>query len=77
MTLSEKLKTTAEGVGSDAGGEEAQDTVAEFSSEEDMSQSSDVEEEMQESWSSLEEESHSSDIGDDEECSADSSQKVE
>ena len=75
-TLSEKLKTTTESVGSDAGEEEAPDTGAEFSSEEDMSQSSDVEEEMQ-NWSSLEEESHSSDIGDDEECSSDSSQKVE
>ena len=30
----------------------------------------------QENWSSLEEESHSSDIGDDEGCTPDSSQKV-
>ena len=74
-SLSEKLKTTTEGVGSDAGEEEAADTVAEFSSEEDMSQSSYVEEEMQENWSSLEEESHSSDIRDDEECSPDSSSR--
>ena len=73
--LSKKLNTSTEGVGSDAG-EEAPAIVAEFSSEEDMSQSSDVGEDNQENWSSLEEESHSSEMGDDEECTPDSSQKV-
>ena len=57
-------------------GVEAPAIVAEFSSEEDMSLSSDVGEGNQENWSSLEEESHSSDIGDDEECTPDLSQKV-
>ena len=73
--LSQKLNTSTEGVGSDTG-VEAPAIVAEFSSEEDMSQSSDVGEDNQENWSSLEEESHSSDMGDDEECTPDSSQKV-